>query len=472
MPLSNSKASRPSHGGDPPRRNLVLAAGALSGVLLGASLLALFPARPPPPSEGAAIAETPPQVDVDALVVAKSTAHAPATSGPDAPHVPHNPPAALEILTTRYDWPREPAMPTEIDERRFTEALAQLCNVATDSEVRSWYAGFIVSYARTFGSDPFLLGALMAARSRCDPARPSPGVGLTGLLPELYEADVQRGRYHYRAFLEDGWQTRTLVIDRFPFTRAFLNAPESNLYFAAAFLKVQEDRQRGLFVSLRHGVEYRHYVSHFVWGDLVQSNRQEDQILVERRRLLEYYGAKPPAAPVSFRGVTMGCPLDGCPRVITSTLGDSRAGGTRVHRGVDFESTEGEPVRAVADGKVVFSGADLPGAAHRGMPIYAQRSVAGSLFGAGGIYVCIAHGLDREKPAAMSCYMHLSASLVDQGRMVKRGDQIGRVGKTGIKESGPHLHFELHVDDKVVAATEALHGLVLGTPRNTPLPNE
>ncbi|MET0341197.1 MAG: M23 family metallopeptidase [Polyangiales bacterium] len=455
----------------PPRRNPVVAAGVICGVLLGGGLLTLFSGERPEhvPTERAHLSVQAAD-DRDAGTPADSVRTAP-RQGPRTPRVPRTPPAAMEILTSRYDWPPEPSAPAEVDATRFTEALAQVCDVAADSPVRTWYAGFVLTQARAFGSDPFLLGALMAARSRCDPTRPGVGVGPTGLLPELYEPDLANGRYHYRVFADGAWQARTLTIDRFPFERAFLSAPESNLYFAAAFLRAQEERARGLAASLPQA-DYRHYVSHFVWGDLVGGNRQEDRILVERRRLLEYYGAHPPAPPVTFHGVRMGCPLDGCPRVITSTLGDSRAGGTRAHRGADFESSAGEPVRAVADGKVLFAGADLPGAAHQGMPIYAQRAVAGSLFGAGGIYVCIGHGDAHAESAVMSCYMHLQAAMVDQGRLVRRGDQIGRVGKTGIKESAPHLHFELHADGRVHAATEGLPGLVLGTPRNTPLPGE
>lgn len=458
----------------PPRRSVAIAAGVVCGVLLGSVGLVLSPggatlhppALPARTSAGTIAKNSP----GDGGLPAPEAQPAP-FAGPRPPRRPRTPPAALEILTTRIDWPREPSAPARVDGARFTEALAQLCNAAADSSVRSWYADFVLTYARTFEADPFLLGALMAARSRCDPTRPSPWLGLTGLIPELYESDVHDGHYTYSVLADDGWQARTLVVDHFPFTRSFLSAPESNLYFAAAFLRAYQERQRGLFVSHAHS-DYRHYVSHFVWGDRVHGNRQEDQILVERRRLLEYYGARAPAAPVLFRGLWLGCPLDGCPRVITSGLGDSRAGGTRAHRGVDFESTEGEPVRAIADGEVLFAGADLPGAAHQGMPIYAQRSVAGSLFGAGGIYVCVGHGEPSAKDGVMSCYMHLQTALVDQGRLVRRGDQLGRVGKTGIKESAPHLHFELHARGRVYAANEALPGLVLGSPKNTPLPGE
>ena len=93
----------------------------------------------------------------------------------------------------------------------------------------------------------------------------------------------------------------------------------------------------------------------------MRSDRQEDRILTERRRLLEYYGEAESAPPIVWGGVTFGCPLYGCPRVISSYIGSEREGGARHHRGVDLESLPGEEVRAVADGMVVFAGVDLPG---------------------------------------------------------------------------------------------------------------
>src|SRR5690606_23376053 len=146
----------------------------------------------------------------------------------------------------------------------------------------------------------------------------------------------------------------------------------------------------------------------YFWGDQVRSHREEDWVLVERRRLLEYYGALTPRSPIKWRGFELGCPLDGCPRLVTSTLGDPRANGARLHKGNDFESTIGEPVRAIADGTVVFAGVDLPGrgSASR-IPIWAQRNVDPGEMGAGGLYVCIDHGTSDEGADLVSCYMHL-----------------------------------------------------------------
>jgi murein DD-endopeptidase MepM/ murein hydrolase activator NlpD len=83
--------------------------------------------------------------------------------------------------------------------------------------------------------------------------------------------------------------------------------------------------------------------------------------------------------------------------------------------------------------------------------------------GAGGLYVCIDHGESAEEKL-VSCYMHLEAATVVQDRVVTRGEQIGRVGTSGIKQSRPHLHFELHASDGVHASLEVLRGIAIGSP--------
>jgi murein DD-endopeptidase MepM/ murein hydrolase activator NlpD len=42
-------------------------------------------------------------------------------------------------------------------------------------------------------------------------------------------------------------------------------------------------------------------------------------------------------------------------------------------------------------------------------------------------------------------YAHLSKILVKKGQVVKRGEEMGRVGNTG-RTTGPHLHYEVHLN--------------------------
>jgi len=87
------------------------------------------------------------------------------------------------------------------------------------------------------------------------------------------------------------------------------------------------------------------------------------------------------------------------------------------HRGVDIGASSGTPVKAADSGVVRFTGWN----------------------GGYGNLVKIDHG------GVQTWYAHLSKITVSTGQRVGKGDVIGNVGSTGIS-SGPHLHFEVHVD--------------------------
>ncbi len=92
------------------------------------------------------------------------------------------------------------------------------------------------------------------------------------------------------------------------------------------------------------------------------------------------------------------------------------------HGGLDFREAYGAPVRATGAGQVVASG------------------VAGGY----GNLVEIDHG------AGISTrYGHMSALLVHEGQWVEAGAIVGRLGSTG-RSTGPHLHYEVRVDDEPV----------------------
>lgn len=93
------------------------------------------------------------------------------------------------------------------------------------------------------------------------------------------------------------------------------------------------------------------------------------------------------------------------------------------HSGVDIVAPTGEEIRAPAQGKVVVTS-------------YDSRM---------GKYVRINHRHGIE-----TTYGHLSKILVRYGQEVKRGDLVGRVGSTGRFSTGPHLHYQVAVNDKVV----------------------
>lgn len=363
------------------------------------------------------------------------------------------------------DWPPEPTSPRTIDPARFAGALRTLCGGGPVERAERW-TGYLLESARTFDVDPFLLGALVYRESRCrsdvEEGARSSGLGLTLIHRPMYANNLRRGVLRWQVRVDDRWEERTAQVDRFPFGGPRLLLPEPNLYFAAALLRMWRDQHETVDASFEQ-VPHRHFVSHWVFGDRVRSDRDEDIILTDRRRLLEYYGAHDGPRPIVWGGVTLGCPLDGCPRVISSWIGSERDGGSRSHRGVDVESLPGEPVRAVADGMVIFAGVDLPGGqshaqvtSRAGYEAYRRDAL-----GAGGRYVCIRHERAGELPSVRSCYMHLQDVLVRYGERVERGDEIGSVGRTGMQDSAAHLHLEL-ATDHLEDPAEILYGLLLG----------
>ncbi len=373
------------------------------------------------------------------------------------------------IATARVaptDWPEEPPTPGRIDPDRFGAALEELCGWMPPGRPLR-YADWILRYSHEFGEDPFVVGALVYERTlgacRPDYEGPHGGIGLTAIRHDVHAASIRRGVYTYRVRQDGAWVERTRRMDRFPFGAIRLTRAEENIYFAAALLSVWRDQHRSVDEGFEQ-VPHRHHVSHFVWGDRVRSDRDEDRVFTSRRRLLFYYGAIGAGPTLERRGVTLGSPLDGAPRVVSSGLGSERDGGERSHRGIDLESLPGEPVRAVADGRVVFAGVDLPGGQNnRQLRRDEYEEVPRSALGRGGRYVCLLHRAGGAGPLR-SCYMHLETVEVEAGDEVRRGDRVGTVGRTGMQSSAAHLHLELHGPDGLLDPLEVLRGLVIGDP--------
>ena len=89
-----------------------------------------------------------------------------------------------------------------------------------------------------------------------------------------------------------------------------------------------------------------------------------------------------------------------------------------MHYGVDLACRSGTRIGAADGGTVTFAGYK----------------------GSFGYLVIINHGANME-----TYYAHCSAIHVKRGDKVFKGQHIANVGSTG-RSSGPHLHFEVHVN--------------------------
>ena len=112
--------------------------------------------------------------------------------------------------------------------------------------------------------------------------------------------------------------------------------------------------------------------------------------------------------------------------VLTSKFGPRVSpftGKKALHAGIDIGAPTGTEVRSPAAGKIVVAAYD----------------------GRMGKFIRIDHGYGIE-----TTYGHLSKINVKYGDKVHRGDLVGHVGSTGKFSTGPHLHYQVAVNDRVV----------------------
>ena len=103
----------------------------------------------------------------------------------------------------------------------------------------------------------------------------------------------------------------------------------------------------------------------------------------------------------------------------------------KMHEGMDFTAKTGTPIYATGDGVVER----------------ADNTASGF-----GNHIVIRHGFGYE-----TLYAHLSRYKCRTGQRIKRGDIIGYVGSTGRSE-GPHLHYEVHKNGKIVNPLNFYYG--------------
>lgn len=118
----------------------------------------------------------------------------------------------------------------------------------------------------------------------------------------------------------------------------------------------------------------------------------------------------PAASPFAWRW-----PTDG-------SLVSAYVAGEPTRQGIDIGNREGTPVRAAADGVVVYSGSGLVG--------YGELVIV------------------KHDEHWLSAYGHNRARMVNEGQPVKAGQQIAEMGHTGAARD--LLHFEIRYNGKPV----------------------
>ncbi len=96
----------------------------------------------------------------------------------------------------------------------------------------------------------------------------------------------------------------------------------------------------------------------------------------------------------------------------------------KFHYGIDFTAPRGTAIQATGDGKII--------------KITKQKKTGY------GYSVTVDHGFGYE-----TLYAHMYEVNVKKGDLVKKGQELGTVGSTGLS-TAPHCHYEVHLNGKQV----------------------
>jgi murein DD-endopeptidase MepM/ murein hydrolase activator NlpD len=187
-------------------------------------------------------------------------------------------------------------------------------------------------------------------------------------------------------------------------------------------LKTQYQQHQDLIAKLDQNMN--------VLEDENTKSRQElNQLLAKDEQNAVYRERKGQLAVSSmadrYTGGKLMWPVDG--GVVTSPFGmrfNPIEHTYRMHEGIDIGAPMGTPIRAAAAGEVIEA-----------------RPSNGY-----GYIVVIYHGNGL---ATLYAHMYAQTVKVHQGQTVARGQEIAEVGSNG-NSTGPHLHFEVHLNGSPV----------------------
>ena len=190
-------------------------------------------------------------------------------------------------------------------------------------------------------------------------------------------------------------------------------AAAENLSWTAYDTAGRQLDQRSMAISIQKGIYPEQHLTlqqKFVTPDPALNERIKQERILMRNALNS-------VSPVRSWSLPMERPVPGS---ISSRFGLKRVLNKQPrapHTGLDFRAAAGDPINAVAKGKVILTG---------------------DFYYAGNCAV-VDHGL-----GVTSAYMHMSKIYVQEGQLVAGGEPIGAVGSTG-RSTGPHLHLGMAV---------------------------
>lgn len=260
-------------------------------------------------------------------------------------------------------WPKEPDAPENINSEQFKNAFSSLCNKTTPMRIEK-YSDLILKYSRDIKIDPFLLASLIYDQSDCRPYpykryRERELYGLSHFPLKMHKNQIKKNIYTYYLKSGDNFYPDKIEL-KYQFTKSSLQKVEPNIYFTALTLfifKQQRDLISGIFNEHGDYGKSRHFISNWFYGDYVKSPEPENRVLTARRRLIEYYYKSEKKVAGQIEDVSLYSPLDGTPRQVIDYFGNKRGHADSYgHNGIDIDGTTGEPVYAIADGRVSFAG--------------------------------------------------------------------------------------------------------------------
>lgn len=152
------------------------------------------------------------------------------------------------------------------------------------------------------------------------------------------------------------------------------------------------------------------------------------------RRSASAAASRPTTSPATRPPVSSGSPATPPPPAVSTSspfswrwptegqLVGTYVSGNPTRQGIDIAGTGGQPVRAAAAGVVVYSGSGLVG--------YGELIIV------------------KHNDEWLSAYGHNRARLVNEGQVVKAGQQIAEMGRSGAARD--MLHFEIRYNGKPV----------------------